>query len=144
MEDYDMAYSIQKVAVWTGEIKDRPGALAEKMEALAQAGANLEFVIARRTSRGKGIVFMAPVKGARQIRAAAAADIVKSDKAYALRIEGTDKAGIGATVTKTLADAGINVRGATAFAIGKKCVFYLAFDTPEDSTKARRILNKTL
>ena len=43
-----MSYSITKVDVWAGTIDDRPGGLAEKLEALANSGASLEFVIARR------------------------------------------------------------------------------------------------
>jgi len=43
-----MAVQITKVDVWVGEIADRPGGLAEKLEVVAKAGASLEFVIARR------------------------------------------------------------------------------------------------
>ena len=42
------AYTVSKVDVWVGTIRDRPGGVAEKLEALARAGANLEFVISRR------------------------------------------------------------------------------------------------
>ncbi len=55
----------QRVDTWAAAIKDQPGALAAKFKALAAAGVNLEFVIARRSpeKRGAGVVFVTPVKG---------------------------------------------------------------------------------
>ena len=43
-----MAYEITKEDVWVGEIEDRAGAVAEKLEAVSRAGVDLEFLIARR------------------------------------------------------------------------------------------------
>jgi hypothetical protein len=67
-----MAYTVKKVEVWAGEVADRPGGVADKMEALSAAGANLEFVIARRAADkpGTGVVFVTPVKGVKQKSAA--------------------------------------------------------------------------
>ena len=60
-----MPYSIRKVDVWAAEIDDRPGGLADKLEALAKAGASLEFIVSRRApdKPGKGVVFLTPVRG---------------------------------------------------------------------------------
>jgi len=59
-----MAYTVNKVDMWAGEIDDRVGGLAAKLEALANAGADLEVVVARRQpgQPGKGVVFLGPVK----------------------------------------------------------------------------------
>ena len=43
-----MKLQVTKEDVWAASIKDRPGGLNEKLEALAAVGVNLEFVIARR------------------------------------------------------------------------------------------------
>ena len=43
-----MVLKVSKVDVWVGGLRDRPGALAKKLRALADAGAELEFLIARR------------------------------------------------------------------------------------------------
>jgi hypothetical protein len=43
-------------------------------------------------------------------------------------------------LAKALADAGINLRGLSAAAIGKKFVCYLALDTPQDADKAVAIV----
>jgi hypothetical protein len=45
-----MAYTVKKVDVWAGEIADRPGGLASTLAALSSAGANIEFVVARRAA----------------------------------------------------------------------------------------------
>ena len=63
-----MAFEISKVDIWAGELPDRPRALMTSLTVLSKAGANLEFVIARRDKRGKAVVFMAPLKGTAQIR----------------------------------------------------------------------------
>ncbi len=67
-----MALKITRADVWASTIEDRPGGLAEKLAALAEAGAQLEFVIARRASErpSTGVVFLTPLKGAAQLRAA--------------------------------------------------------------------------
>ena len=51
-----MALTVGRVTVWAASIDDRPGGLAERLTALADAGANLEFVISRRarSSRESG------------------------------------------------------------------------------------------
>ena len=141
-----MAVEIKKVDVWVGEIPDRPGGLGKKLEVLAEAGANLEFVISRRQpdKRGKGIVFLAPVRGAAQARAARDAGLSKATRMHSLRVQAPDRAGLGAMMTRAIADAGVNMRGLSAAAMGRRSVCYLAFDTDADAKKASRALKKAL
>ena len=141
-----MAYTIDKVDVWAGSIKDKPGGLAAVLESLEWAGANLEFVIARRApeKKGQGVVFVAPLKGAAQFKAAKAAGMAMTDKLHSLRVAGPDKKGLGARITCVLAEAGVNLRGLSAAALGRKCVVYFAFDNGADAATARRVLKKTL
>ena len=70
-----MALEITQVEVWAATIEDRPGGLDEKLDPLAKAGANLEFVIARRTPNkpGEGVVFVTPIEGDAAVEAATAA-----------------------------------------------------------------------
>ncbi len=75
-----MAYDISTVDVWAGSIEDRPGSLSEKLQPLVEAGVNLEFVIARRAPENPGtsFVFLAPIQGATQARAAKKAGLGKA------------------------------------------------------------------
>ena len=139
-----MAFSIERVDLWSGPIKDRPGGVAEKLNAVAGAGANLQFVLARRAERGAAVVFVAPVKGAGQARAAKKAGLSKSADLVVLRVEGPNKKGLGASMCNAMAEAGINLRGLSATAIGRKCVIYIAFDSAKDATKGRQTLKKVL
>jgi hypothetical protein len=139
-----MAVEVSKIDVWSAEIEDRAGGLAQKIEAVAEAGADLEFVIARRSpdKPGRGLVFMAPLRGAAQKRAAEAVGLVKAPDVHAVRLEGPNRPRLGAKITRAVADAGINMRGLSGCGLGRRCAFYLAFDSKEDAGKARRVLKK--
>ena len=137
-----MALEITQVEVWAATIEDRPGGLDEKLDPLAKAGANLEFVIARRTpdKPGEGVVFVTPIEGDAAVEAATAAGFAIAGSLRSLRVEAPDEAGLGARITGALASAGINMSGISAAAIGDRCVCYLAFDSPEDFAKAEDAL----
>lgn len=139
-----MAYKIERFDVWCGSVADRPGGLADKLEALSNAGASLFFLDAGRREGSEGIMYVAPVKGAAQVKAAKQAGLARTDDIHALRIEGPDKRALGATVACALGNAGISFRGLTAAAIGRKAVLLLALDTKSDATKAKQILAKAL
>ncbi len=138
-----MAIEAKRVDIWVGSMEDRPGGLAEKLDPLAAAGAKLEYVMARRTEKkGEGVVFLAPLKGAKQAAAARKAGLHKAKSLAAVKAEGSDKAGLGAAMTTALSDAGINIRGLAASTIGRKFVLWLALDSAKDATKAVRVLKK--
>jgi hypothetical protein len=139
-----MAIDAKRVDVWVGGIEDRPGGLAEKLGPLAAAGAKLEYVVARRAADkpGTGVVFLAPLKGAKQSAAARKAGLHKAKSLAAVRAEGSDKPGLGAAVTGALAEAGINVRGLAASVIGRRFVLWLALDSTREASKALRVLKK--
>ena len=133
-----MALNVRQVKVWSASIDDRPGGLAQKLDALAKAGANLEFVIGRRApdQPGKGVVFVTPIEGEAIIKAAQAAGFSVSDSLHSVRVEGPDEPGLGAKLTAALAQAGINLRGISAAAIGNRMICHLALDSSSDATKA--------
>lgn len=137
-----MALKVERQDTWVAGIKNVPGALAAKLTALADAGANLEFVIARRESKKAGVVFVTPIKGAKLVAAAKKAGFAKTKTLHAIRVEGPDRKGAGAAIAQALADAGINLRGISAAAIGKKFVCNIAVDSAADAAKAGRILSK--
>ena len=139
-----MKLKVSRTDTWAAAIDDRPGGLADRLTALAAAGANLEFIIARRApeQRDSGVVFVTPLKGAKQVKAAEAAGFQRTDSLHALRVQGADKPGMGAKLTRTLAEAGINLRGFSAAALGNRYITHLALDTANDATKAAAVLKK--
>ena len=140
-----MALTVERVDVWAASIKDQPGGLAEKLAPLAKAGADLEFVIARRApdKPGTGVVFVTPLRGDAQAAAGAKAGFAVADSLHSMRVEDDNKPGIGAELTRKLADAGVNLRGLSAAVIGERFIMYLALDTVEDAEKAVSLLKKT-
>ena len=139
-----MPLKATKAQVWAVNIDDRAGGVADKLEPLATAGANLEMVLARRTpeANGKGMLFVTPVKGTKVIRAAKQAGMGSPQSIYSVRIEGADQRGLGARIARALGDAGISFRGISGVAIGRKFVSYLACDSAEDQAKAIAVLKK--
>ena len=137
-----MAYSISNVDIWSGGIVDSVGGLAAKLDPLADAGADLDVVIARRQPDrpGQGVVFLGPVTGARAQKAAAAAGLSKTADLAALRVEGSNKAGECRRIARLLADAGLNLRGLSAASLGNKFVALLAFDNAAEAASASRVL----
>lgn len=144
VREVTMALRATRVDTWAATIEDRPGGLAAKLAALAAAKVNLEFVIARRApdKPGTGVVFVTPIKGASQVKAAQRAGFTKTTALHTVRIQGPDKAGAGARIASALAEAGLNVRGFSAAAIGRTFVGHVALDTPADAAKAGRVLAK--
>lgn len=131
-----------RVDTWAASIPDRSGALAAKLKALAASGANFELIIARRDTASKGVVFVSPIQGAKQVGAAGAAGFTRSRSLHTLRAEGPDKAGAAGRVAAALADHGLNLRGFSAAAIGKKFICYVALDKEAEAVKAARILRE--
>jgi len=139
-----MAMKATRVDTWAATIKDQPGGLSAKLAVLAVAKVNLEFIIARRSAEkpGTGVVFVTPITGAAGLAAAKKGGFKKSASMHTVRIEGPQKAGQGAVMTGALADAGINLRGFSAAAIGTKFVAHVAVDTAAAATKAMKVIAK--
>ena len=139
-----MKLEVTRVGIWTVSIKDRPGGLVGKLEPLAKAGANLEFLLARRSPEkpGTGVVFATPIKGAAQEKAAKRAGFKKAKSLCGLRVACIDKPGLAVKLARLISDSGINLRGLSGAAISKRAIFYLAFDSVADADKAARCLKQ--
>jgi hypothetical protein len=142
-----MAFEITMVDVWVAELEDRPGALAERMEALQRAGANLEFAILRPSAdvtANTGLLFVAPILGAAQSRAAEDVGLRKDPGQHALRLVGPDRPGLVAGIARTLADAHINICAMWASALGEQSALYIRFDTNAAAKRAAQLLTAKL
>ena len=53
-----------------------------------------------------GVVFVAPLKGAREVRAANAAGFLKTEIMHAVRVEGTNRPGFGSEIASAIAEIG--------------------------------------
>ena len=135
---------VERADVWAATIQDKPGGLADVLAALRDAGADLQFIIARRAPEkpGTGVVFVTPLQGDREISAAAEVGFNVTQSLHCVRVMGRDRPGIAAELARRLADGGINLRGFSASVLGTQFVAYLAADSLDDANKAIGILEK--
>jgi len=133
---------VEHADVWAAPIEDKSGALALVLAELREAGADLQFIIARRAEPGKGVVFVTPLRGDREIAVAAQVGFNVAYTLHSVRIMGRDRPGIGAELTQKLADGGINLRGFSASVIGTQFLAYAAVDSLDDANKVIEILEK--
>jgi hypothetical protein len=135
---------VERADVWAATIPDRPGGLAEVLTALREAGADLQFIVARRAPEepGKGVVFVTPLQSDAEISVAAQVGFNVTRHLHAVRILGADRPGVAAALTHKLAEAEINLRGFSASVVGQQFVAYVAVDSMDDATKAMGILEK--
>jgi hypothetical protein len=137
-----MSFKWDRVHVWSCELPDKPGSAAAKLSYLAQAGANLEYIYSQRLPQkpGMGVLYVAPVTGPTQVRAARAAGLSETDLPIVRRIEGDNEAGLAHRLTQQWALAGINLQGLTMAVLAGKFVGYAVFDTVTDANRAAQIL----
>ena len=139
-----MSLLVERVDVWAATNHDKPGGLAEVLATLRDAGADLQFIIARRApdQPGKGVVFVAPLQNDREIRAATQVGFNVTRILHSVRAMGADRPGVAAELTRKLADASINLRGFSASVIGTQFVAYAAVDSLNDANKVMEVLAK--
>lgn len=139
-----MDLDVERVDVWAATIQDEKGALASLLKGLQKAGADLQFVIARRSPDrpGKGVVFVAPLLGEQETIAASQLGFNVTQTLQSVRVRGLDRAGVVADLVQALGDGGLNLRGVSASVIGSQFIAFLGFDSPKDATAAIDILGR--
>jgi len=139
-----MGLFVESVDVWAAPISDRPGALAETLKALSDAGADLQCIISRRApdQPGKGVVFVTPLQGDGEIAAAAQVGFSASHTVHSVRVMGRDRPGIAASMTLKIAQAGVNLRGFSSVVLGTQFIAYIAIDSREDAERVIRALTQ--
>ncbi len=138
------AHEVEMIDVWVAPIADKPGGLASALLTLQHAGANLEFVVARRApeSPGQGVVFVAPLRGDKQLAAAAKAGFNTTQTLHCIRVVGADTPGVAARLSEIIAEAKVNLRGFTAAALGGRFVAYFGVDSIEDARKVAQTFGR--
>ena len=135
---------VERVNVWAATIRDKVGGLAYLLTGLRDAGADLDFIIARRAAEkpGTGVVFVTPLRGDREVAAAAELGFNVTKSVKAVRVEGDNRPGVAAEIAEKLAAAGINLRGLSVAVIGARFIVYIGLDNSADAVKAADILKQ--
>jgi hypothetical protein len=123
-----MAVTVKKAALWRAEVADRPGALADVLERLAAAGADLRVVMGYGLgASGRAVIEVFPVSGRKAVAAATAAGL-QASPIPCLLVEGDDRAGLGAQMASAIAAQGVNVAFVIAETIGRKFSAVFGFE----------------
>lgn len=139
-----MNLEVERVDVWAATIQDEPGALAALLKGLQEAGADLQFIIARRSADrpGKGVVFVAPLVTDSERAAASRLGFNVTQSLYSVRVRGLDRAGILADVAQALAADGVNLRGVSASVLGSQFIAFIGLDSAQDAARAIDVLGR--
>jgi hypothetical protein len=137
-----MGFKLERLHIWSCDIADEAGGMASKLAPLAEAGANLEYISTRRQADrpGTGVIYVAPVTGPAQVRAARLAGLAETHDPVVVRVEGDNEAGLAYRLTQQWALAGINLQGLTMSVLGNKFVGFAVFDTVGDANRGAQIL----
>ncbi|MGD0074485.1 MAG: hypothetical protein ABSD31_09100 [Candidatus Binataceae bacterium] len=138
-----MAVTVKKATLWRKEVENRPGELANTLETLVAAGADLKVVMGYRYGPGesKAAIELYPVTGRKALAAAKQAGLSGS-AIPTLVVEGDDKPGLGHAIAKAMADAGINLAFLIAQVVGRRYSAVFGFESEADAAKAARLIKK--
>jgi hypothetical protein len=135
-----MAVSVKKVTIWTTEVPHQAGQLANVLRPLAEAGANLQVIMAY-AEGSRGFVEVCPLSGKRHTEAARRAGLVASDKPTLL-VAGDDRPGLGYAIARAIADRGVSISFDVTQVMGKKFSSVYGFHTEEDARAAAGAIKK--
>jgi hypothetical protein len=138
-----MALSVKKITLWRGVVENRPGALAEVLEPVAAAKADLQVVMGYREpgQPGKAAIELYPVSGRRLSQAVEGAGLTPA-AIPALLVSGANRAGVAHRVARALADAGINLAFLVAQVVGRSYSAVFGFESEADAAKAAGLIRK--
>jgi hypothetical protein len=134
--------SAEMEEVWVAVLEDKPGEVADRLGALSDAGADLDFVITRRCPEtpGTGLLFVTPLRTEQEVQVARNEGFSISCRLHSVRVEGDNQPGVAAKVTRRISQAGLNLRGFSAAVIGPRFVLHLAFDNADAAHRAIALL----
>jgi hypothetical protein len=93
-------------------------------------------------AEGKAAIKVFPISGKKAATAGSAAGLAAAE-IPALLVEGDNKPGLGYSVARGVAAAGINVAFCVAQVIGRKFAAVIGFETEDDATKAMPAIKST-
>jgi len=132
-----MSVRIRKVVLWRTELTHRPGALADLLEPLVAAGADLEVVMGYRIPgrRTRAVVEVAPI-GTRRLARTAEASGLSTDGAPTLLVQGDNRPGLAGLIARALAESRVNIAFLVAQVVGNQYSAVFGFESEADLDKA--------
>jgi len=138
-----MAVTVKKAALWRKEVEHRSGELADTLEPLMAAGADLKVVMGYRfgPDLSMAAIEVSPIIGRKAVAAAKQSGLAPST-IPALLVEGDDKPGLGYAIASALGAADISLNFMVAHVIGRRYSAVFGFKTEADAAEAARLIKK--
>jgi len=138
-----MPVTVKNISLWRKEVENQVGMLAQTLEPISKAGANLRVLMGYRYpgDATKAAIELYPVSG-KKVNAAAAGVGLVASLIPTLLVEGDDKPGLGQAIAEAIARAGVNMTFFVAQSIGRKFSAVLGFETEADAKTAAPIIKK--
>jgi hypothetical protein len=138
-----MPVTVKSISLWRKEVENQAGMLAQTLEPLAKAGANLRVLMGYRYpgDATKAAIELYPVTGKKATAAAAGAGLAASSIPTVL-VEGDDRPGLGLAIARAIAGAGVNMTFIVAQVIGRRYSAVLGFETEADTKRAAALIKK--
>jgi hypothetical protein len=132
-----MGVSIRKLTLWRAEVAHRPGALADLLDPLRTAGADLHVLMGYRIPghNDRAVIEVAPI-GSRRVAEAAKGAGLAPGGAPALLVLGDNRPGLANRIARALADSGVNIAFLVAQVVGRKYSAVFGFESEADLDKA--------
>jgi hypothetical protein len=138
-----MAVTVKKAILWRSEVDNSSGMLANILQPLSEAGADLQVVMAYRYRDGenKAAIELYPVSGKKSAAAAQTAGLAPSSIST-LVVEGDNRPGLGHAIARAVGGAGINMSFVMAQVVGRKYSAVFGFENEVDASKAATLIKR--
>ena len=135
--------TVRRITIWRCEVDDRPGALAEVLEPLTAARADLDVVMGYKIprERERAVIEVWPVSGQRLSEAAEGAGL-RPSPTPTLLVTGGNQRSLGHAVARALGDAGINLSFLVAQVVDRRYSAVFGFSTDSDADRAAAVIRK--
>ena len=138
-----MPVTVKRISLWRKEAENRTGLLAQTLEPLAKAGADLGVVMGYRLpgNESKAAIEIYPVSG-KKLTSAATGTGLTASAIPTLLVEGDNKPGLAYKIAQTIANAGADVSFFVAQAIGRRYSAVIGFANDADAKMATTLIKK--
>jgi hypothetical protein len=138
-----MPLTVKSISLWRMEVENKKGLLAQTLEPLAKAGADLGVVMGYRFpgSDARAAIEIYPVSG-KKVTAAATGAGLSASAIPTLLVEGDNKPGLAHKIAKTIAEAGFDLSFFVAQAIGRRYSAVIGFASDADAKRAATLIKK--
>lgn len=138
-----MPVTVKSISLWRKEVENQVGVLAQTLEPVTKAGANLRVLMGYRYpgDGNKAAIELYPITGQKVTTAAEEAGLASST-IPTLLVEGDDQPGLGLAIAQAIAGAEVNMTFFVAQAIGRRYSAVIGFASEADAKTAAPLIKK--